>query len=97
ALARLATPVMSAHVMGACPLGRDRRGAAVDTSRRYHPLTNLHVLDGALFPASIGANPQLSIYGIVARLATDLAAALSAAAKPEVVRVRPGCRLGSFF
>jgi choline dehydrogenase-like flavoprotein len=90
ALAPLATPVMSAHVMGGCPLGPDPARAAVDASGRYHHLTNLHVLDGSLFPTSIGANPQLSIYGIVARLATDLAATLSAAAKPEVVRVRAG-------
>ena len=31
------------------------------------------VHDGSLFPTSIGANPQLSIYGIVNRLATQLA------------------------
>ena len=30
---------------------------------------NLSVHDGSLFPTSIGANPQLSIYGIVNRLA----------------------------
>lgn len=31
---------------------------------------------GSLFPTSIGANPQLSIYGIVAKLADALAASL---------------------
>jgi choline dehydrogenase-like flavoprotein len=30
---------------------------------------NLSVHDGSLFPTSVGANPQLSIYGIVNRLA----------------------------
>jgi choline dehydrogenase-like flavoprotein len=88
ALAPVATPVMSAHVMGGCPLGPDPARAAVDTSGRYHHLANLHVLDGSLFPTSIGANPQLSIYGIVARLATSLAAALSARSKPEAASVR---------
>jgi choline dehydrogenase-like flavoprotein len=34
---------------------------------------NLSVHDGSLFPTSIGANPQLSIYGIVNRLAQGLA------------------------
>jgi len=38
------------------------------------------VLDGSLFPTSIGANPQLSIYGIVAKLADGLAATLAPAA-----------------
>jgi choline dehydrogenase-like flavoprotein len=36
---------------------------------------NLSVHDGSLFPTSIGANPQLSIYGIVNRLAQGLARA----------------------
>jgi choline dehydrogenase-like flavoprotein len=87
ALAPIATTVVSAHVMGGCPIGADSAHAAVDTSGRYHHLANLHVLDGSLFPTSIGANPQLSIYGIIARLATDLAGALT----PRAMRERgPG-------
>ena len=73
ALQPLVTPVVSAHVMGGAPLGPDPRRAVVDTSGRHHQLANLYVFDGSLFPTSIGANPQLSIYGIVARLATALA------------------------
>jgi choline dehydrogenase-like flavoprotein len=38
---------------------------------------NLSVHDGSLFPTSVGANPQLSIYGIVNRLATSLAKSLA--------------------
>ncbi len=79
ALAPLTTPVVSAHVMGGCPLGPEPARAAVDPFGRYHHLANLHVLDGSLFPTSIGANPQLSIYGVVARLAAGLAAALRSA------------------
>ncbi len=30
---------------------------------------NLYVCDGSLFPTSIGANPQLSIYAFAARIA----------------------------
>jgi choline dehydrogenase len=33
-------------------------------------------MDGSLFPTSIGANPQLSIYGLVAQNATALAVEL---------------------
>ena len=89
ALAPITTTVVSAHVMGGCPLGSDPARAAVDPTGRYHHLTNLHVLDASLFPTSLGANPQLSIYAIVARLATGLAATLGAqgAGKPE--RSRP--------
>ena len=75
-LAPLVTPVVSAHVMGGCPLGPDPRRAVVNLDGRHHQLANLHVLDGSLFPTSIGANPQLSIYGIVAKLADGLAASL---------------------
>ena len=75
-LAPLVTPVVSAHVMGGCPLGPDPRRAVVDLDGRHHQLANLHVLDGSLFPTSIGANPQLSIYGIVAKLADALASSL---------------------
>ena len=76
ALQPLATPLFSAHVMGGAPLGPDPRHAAVDVQGRYHHLGNLHVIDGSLFPTSIGANPQLSIYAVAAKLATGLASAL---------------------
>jgi len=69
----LVTTVVSAHVMGGAPLGPDPKRAVVTPSGRHHQLENLYVFDASLFPTSIGANPQLSIYGIVARLATDLA------------------------
>jgi len=71
----LIAPVFSAHVMGGCPMGPDPRRSAVDPTGRYHHLDNVYVLDGSLFPTSIGANPQLSIYAIVAKLASALAAA----------------------
>jgi choline dehydrogenase-like flavoprotein len=71
-LAPLVAPVFSAHVMGGCAIGSDPRRSAVDVSGRYRHLDNLYVLDGSLFPTSIGANPQLSIYAIVARLASAL-------------------------
>ncbi len=76
ALEPLQTSVVSAHVMGGCPLGADPRRAVTDQTGRHHQLENLYVLDGSLFPTSVGANPQLSIYAITAKLATGLAARL---------------------
>jgi choline dehydrogenase-like flavoprotein len=58
--------------MGGCPLGPDPRRAVVDLTGRHHQIENLYVLDGSLFPTSIGANPQLSIYAVTAKLATGL-------------------------
>src|SRR5262249_1409326 len=80
-LAPLTTPIVSAHVMGGCAMGRDPQWSAVDLSGRYHHLPNLYVLDGSLFPTSVGANPQLSIYAIVAQLADGLSAKLVPRAK----------------
>jgi choline dehydrogenase-like flavoprotein len=71
-----ATTIVSAHVMGGCALGPDPPRAVVDETGRHHQLANLYVLDGSLFPTSIGANPQLSIYAITAKLATALAGRL---------------------
>jgi choline dehydrogenase-like flavoprotein len=81
ALAPLVTPVVSAHVMGGCPLGSDARRGAVDLAGRYHHLENTYVFDGSLFPTSLGANPQLSIYSITAKLASALAARLGRATR----------------
>ena len=72
-MAALRARVVSAHVMGGCPMGPDPRRALVDERGRHHHVANLSVHDGSLFPTSIGANPQLSIYAHAARMATELA------------------------
>ena len=68
--------VVSAHVMGGCGMAGREDGGVVRPDGRHWQVENLSVHDGSLFPTSIGANPQLSIYGLVSRLATTLAAAL---------------------
>ena len=45
---------------------------------RHHEVDNLHVIDGSLFPTSVGVNPQMSIYGLSHLLATRLAHTLKA-------------------
>ena len=68
--------LFTAHLMGGCAMGEDPKTSVTDSLGRHHQLENLSVLDGSLFPTSIGANPQLSIYGLVAKLATALAVRL---------------------
>lgn len=68
--------VVSAHVMGGCGMGADDRNSVVGGGGRHHFLENLYVFDGSMFPTSLGVNPQLSIYGLVARNANWLAASL---------------------
>jgi choline dehydrogenase-like flavoprotein len=72
----LAARVVSAHVMGGCAMGGAARSSVVDESGRHHQLGNLSVHDASIFPSSLGANPQLSIYAQAARLATGLSKAL---------------------
>ena len=73
----LRTRVASAHVMGGCAMGEDAKTSVVDSFGSHHHVANLSVLDGSVFPTSIGANPQLSIYGIIARNASRLASRLN--------------------
>jgi choline dehydrogenase-like flavoprotein len=72
-LARL----VSAHAMGGCGMAGDERRGVVKGDGTHWQIEQLSVHDGSIFPTSIGANPQLSIYGIVNRLATALAKRLS--------------------
>ncbi|OWW18529.1 GMC family oxidoreductase [Noviherbaspirillum denitrificans] len=74
--------VVSAHVMGGCAMSDDVRRGVVSSKGRYHGLSNLSVHDGSIFPTSIGANPQLSIYGITAKLASALAEELTGKPAP---------------
>ena len=76
-LRRFKARLGSAHVMGGCAMGEDASRAVTDSLGRHHQLENLSIHDGSLFPTSIGANPQLSIYGITARLSSLLAERLA--------------------
>jgi choline dehydrogenase-like flavoprotein len=73
----LLTRVVSAHVMGGCAMAGDERRGVVRPDGVHWQLANLSVHDGSLFPTSIGANPQLSVYGVANRLATALAKTLT--------------------
>ena len=71
------TRVVSAHVMGGCGIAGKAELGVVQPDGRHWQVDNLSVHDGSLFPTSIGANPQLSVYGLVNKLATGLARALT--------------------
>ena len=66
----------SAHLMGGCAMGADER-CVVDHAGRFRFLENLSVFDGSIFPTSLGANPQMSIFGFVKKFASKLAADLN--------------------
>jgi choline dehydrogenase len=84
----LRTQIFSAHLMGGCAMGDDPKRSVTDSDGSHHQLENLTVCDGSLFPTSIGANPQLSVYGFAAKHATRLASALGG--KPEQAAAAAG-------
>ena len=67
------TTLFTAHLMGGCGMSESAARGVVDSRGRHHQVANLTVLDGSVFPTSIGANPQLSIYALTAQNATALA------------------------
>ncbi len=67
-------PIFTAHQMGGCAMGDDPAHAVVRSEDlRHHRIENLHVIDGSVFPTSLGVNPQESIYGLARLMATRLA------------------------
>jgi choline dehydrogenase-like flavoprotein len=73
---KLKLRIVTAHQMGGCPLGKDPEKSVVDTKLRYHELDNLYVVDGSVFPTSLGVNPQLTIMGMSRWASTHIGAAV---------------------
>jgi len=65
--------VVSAHVMGGAAMSRDETAGVVNQHGRHWYLANLTIIDGSVFPTSIGANPQISVYAFSLRAAEALA------------------------
>ncbi len=67
--------VFTAHLMGGCMMGDDASRSIVRSEDlRHHRIENLYVIDGSVFPTSLGVNPQESIYGLARLMASRLAA-----------------------
>jgi choline dehydrogenase-like flavoprotein len=52
------------HPMGTLAMGDDPRRSVVTSRAEHHQLAGLFVLDGSLFPTSIGGPPQIPIYAL---------------------------------
>jgi len=73
---KLRWQIMSAHVMGGCTMSGESSAGVCNEDASVKGFSGCTVLDGSLFPTSLGVNPQLSIFSLVAKLATGLAAKL---------------------
>ncbi len=61
------------HPMGTLAFGDDPRRAVVKSTGAHHQLDGLFVLDGSLFPTSIGGPPQIPIYTLSRYLSRHVA------------------------
>ncbi len=67
--------MFSAHQMGGSAMGEDPKNSVVDSRGRHHAFENLWIVDGSIFPTSLGVNPQVSIYAHARLFATEIAKA----------------------
>jgi len=70
---KLYAQLASAHVMGGCAMGENQKQSVVNSNGKHHHINNLYVIDGSIFPTSIGANPMESIATFSQKLSADLA------------------------
>ncbi|KAA8983476.1 GMC family oxidoreductase [Halospina sp. K52047b] len=75
-LAELRARLFTAHQMGGCAMGDDPARSVVNSWGEHHHLSNLSVHDASIFPTSLGANPQLTVYALAARNSHRLAGRL---------------------
>ena len=67
-------PILSVHPMGTMRLGDDPQTSTVRSTGEHHQVRGLFVLDGSLFPTSIGVPPQVSIYAFARHLSKHVLA-----------------------
>ena len=56
--------IFTAHQMGGLTMGSDPTMTVVDPNLKHHEIDNLFVVDGSVYPTSLGVNPSESIYGL---------------------------------
>ncbi len=60
--------MVAVHPMGSLRMGDNPKNAVVKSTGEHHQIARLFVLDGSIFPTSIGAPPQISIYSFAKHL-----------------------------
>ncbi len=68
--------IFTAHQMGGCCMGRDPERSVVGPDLRLNAHENVFVVDGSVFPTSLGVNPQLTIFALAHWASGHVAAAL---------------------
>jgi len=61
------------HPLGTCRMGEDPANTVVNSYLKTHDLDNLYVVDGSVFPTSLGVNPQETIMAFALRTGEHIA------------------------
>jgi cholesterol oxidase len=64
--------VITVHPLGGCPMGRHPGEGVVDANGEVFGYPNLYVVDGAMMPGPVGANPCLTIAALADRFADSI-------------------------
>jgi choline dehydrogenase-like flavoprotein len=67
-------PLSAVHPMGTMRMGGDPRTSSVSSEGEHHQVRGLFVLDGSIFPTSLGGPPQIGIYAFALHLARHVIA-----------------------
>lgn len=74
---------MTAHPIGGCPIGDSPSRGVVDPYHRVYGYDGLHIADGSVVPANLGANPALTITAMAERAMAMWPDAGAADQRPE--------------
>lgn len=62
-----------AHQVGTCRFGSDPAASVLDAQCRLHGYEGIYVVDGSVFPTSLGVGPALTIAANALRVAGHVA------------------------
>jgi choline dehydrogenase-like flavoprotein len=65
--AEISKPGLAIHEVGTARMGDDPKSSVVNRWQQAHDVSNLFVMDGAVYPASACQNPTITIMALAAR------------------------------
>ncbi|KAM7261981.1 hypothetical protein ACFE04_021058 [Oxalis oulophora] len=73
----LSTMICSAHQMGSCRMGNDRKSSVVNENGETWEVEGLYVADTSVFPTALGVNPMVTVQAIAYCTAQSVLGVLS--------------------
>ena len=78
-----AQPMISAHQLCSCRLGKDKSTSVADVNGELYDVKGVWVGDGSACPTSLGANPMVTIMSLAMRTADRMADRMKPAARQD--------------